>query len=103
MQEELPGDASTLIYLAKADAFGEARRCLERIVVPPAVWREAVEDAEQLAYPDVPRIRRAEDEGFVLRVELDDELQAVAGTIATEHRLGVGESEVLALGLRRGR
>ncbi len=102
-KEELPGDASTLIYLANANAFSDARRCLERIIAPPGVWREAVEDAERLAYPDVPRIRGAVEDGFVLRVELDDDAQLLAGTLATEHRLGVGESEVLALGLDTGR
>ncbi len=102
-QEELPGDASTLIYLAKADDFPTAAACIDRILVPPSVWREAVEDAEQLAYPDVPRIRAAAEVGFVSRVELDDEAQQLAGTIASEHRLGVGESEVLALGRDTGR
>lgn len=102
-QQELPGDASTLIYLAKADAFADARNCIDGILVPPSVWREAVEDAERLSYPDVPRIRSAADDGFVSRVELDDAARALAGTIATEHRLGVGESEVLALGRDAGR
>ena len=102
-QKELPGDASTLIYLAKADAFTEARSCIGGILVPPSVWREAVEDAERLSYPDVPRIRQAAEEGFLTRIDLDDATQALAGTIATEHRLGVGESEVLALGREGGR
>lgn len=102
-REELPGDASTLIYLAKADAFADARSCIGRILVPPSVWREAVEDAERLAYPDVPQIRVAAASDFVARVELDEIARAMAGTIATEHRLGVGESEVLALGRSVGR
>src|SRR2546428_1841531 len=103
MQEELPGDASTLIYLAKARAFADARTCIEGIVVPPSVWREAVEDGERLSYPDVPRIRAAAENGFLSRVELDDAARALAGAIATGHRLGVGESEVLALGRNAGR
>lgn len=102
-QEELPGDASTLIYLAKADAFADARSCIDGILVPPSVWREAVEDAERLSYPDVPRIRQAAEQGFLTRINLDDAARALAGTIATEHRLGVGESEVLALGRDAGR
>lgn len=102
-RQELPGDASTLIYLAKADAFTDAPGCIDRILVPPSVWREAVEDGERFSYPDVPRIRVAAEDGFVSRVELDDAAQALAGTIATEHRLGVGESEVLALGRGGGR
>jgi len=102
-QQELPGDASTLIYLAKADGFTDARSCIDGILVAPSVWREAVEDGERFNYPDVPRIRAAAEDGFVSRVELDEAAQALAGTIATEHRLGVGESEVLALGRGGGR
>lgn len=102
-REELPGDASTLIYLAKADVFEDARTCVDAILVPPGVWREAVEDAERLACPDMPRIRDAASSGFALRVELADEAKAAAAAIATEHRLGVGESEVIALGRDAGR
>ena len=101
--EEVPGAASSLIYLAKADAFSEAGRCVERIVVPPSVWREAVDDAERLEYPDVPRIRAAAETGLLVRVELEGTIQELAGAIATEHRLGVGESEVIALGRAAGR
>lgn len=100
---ELPGDASTLIYLAKADAFDDAQNCVDSILVPPGVWREAVEDAELLSYPDVPRIRAAASAGFVLPIQLEADDQDLAASIATEHRLGVGESEVLALGIDRGR
>lgn len=102
-EEELPGDASTLIYLAKADAFDAASSCISSILVPPAVWREAVEAGERLAYPDVPRIREAEANGWLRRIDLDDEDQSLAGTIAVEHRLGSGESEVLAVGQTTGR
>lgn len=101
--KQLRGDASTLIDLAKADAFTDARSCIDGIQVPPSVWRETVADAERLSYPDVPRIRQAAKEGFLTRIELDDAAQALAGTIATEHRLGVGESEALALGREDGR
>jgi predicted nucleic acid-binding protein len=102
-QEELPGDASTLIYLAKSDGFGEATRCVGGILVPPSVWREAVDDGERSGYSDVPRITHAEQAGFLRRVGLRDDIEAVAATIASQHRLGLGESEVLALGYRTGR
>lgn len=96
-EQELPGDASTLIYLAKADAFEAASFCIATILVPVAVWREAVDAGERFGYPDVPRIRDAEGAGWVRRVDLGDDEQAMAGTIAAEHRLGLGESEVLAV------
>lgn len=102
-EQELPGDASTLIYLAKADAFEAASFCVPGILVPSAVWREAVETGERFEYPDVPRIRGAEAAGLLRRIDLGEDEQAVAATIAAEHRLGLGESEVLAVGQRIGR
>lgn len=95
--EELPADASTYIYLARADAFAEAARCIAALLAPPSVWREAVDQGEQADYPDVSRIRDAAADGFVKRVELSSSDDALAATIATQHRLGLGESEVLAL------
>jgi predicted nucleic acid-binding protein len=94
---ELPGDASTLIYLAKADVFEAAARCVGVILVPPAVWRESVEDGERLGYPDAAKIRRAEERSQLRRVHLSSRQEAAAATIADTHRLGLGESEVLAL------
>jgi predicted nucleic acid-binding protein len=102
LPDEVPGDASTLIYLAKADAFEAAASCVPTILVSPGVWRESVEAGEELGYPDVPRIRTAEATGSVRRVELSTIEAAAAGTIASHHRLGLGESEVLALA-RTGR
>lgn len=102
LPDEVPGDASTLIYLAKADVFQAAASCVPTILAPPSVWRESVEAGEELGYPDVPRIRTAEATGSVRRVELSTADAAAAGSIATHHRLGLGESEVLALA-RTGR
>jgi predicted nucleic acid-binding protein len=96
-QEDLPGDATTLIYLAKADGFDIAARCVRGILVPPSVWREAVEAGERRGYPDVARIRVAERAGFLRRIALHDAAEALSATIAGQHRLGLGESEVLAL------
>jgi predicted nucleic acid-binding protein len=104
MEEDIaPGDSSTLIYLAKADAFGEVANCLAAILVPPAVWREAVEAGERRGAPEVTRIRSAEHAGFLRRIELDANLRQLADTIADEYRLGAGESEVLAVGATLGR
>jgi predicted nucleic acid-binding protein len=101
MEEELPGDASTLIYLAKSDSFALAARCVRAILVPPSVWRETVEAGQRVRAPEVPRILAME--GFLKRVELADADVRLAATIAAEHRLGRGESEVLALGRAYGR
>jgi len=100
-QEEIPVDATTLIYLGKADAFGEAVRAVRTFVASPAVWREAVDDAPERYIGDVRKIRAAEQEGAVKQVALGDRDRALASTIRANHRLGQGESEALALAHRR--
>ena len=101
--EEAPADASSLIYIAKADVFGGVARCVRKLLAPPAVWREAVVAGERVGAPEVPRIRSAEAASNVERVALSASEQRLARTIAAENRLGSGESEVLAIGLRLGR
>ena len=97
MERKLPADASSLIYLAKADAFEEVALCVQMIQVPPAVSREAVEEGERIGAPEVPRIHDALDAGALERVALSAAQSRLAGTIAAENRIGSGESEVLAL------
>jgi len=97
MEGELPADSSSLIYLAKADAFEEVARCVGTIQVPPAVWREAVEEGERIGAPEVPRICAALESGSLRHLALSAEQARLAATIAGEHRIGSGESEVLAL------
>jgi predicted nucleic acid-binding protein len=101
--EEAPADASTLIYIAKANAFGEVAQCVRRMFVPPAVWREAVVEGDRVGAADVPQIRAAEAAGGIERVELSDSDLGLAGMIAVQNRLGSGESEVLAIGSSLGR
>jgi predicted nucleic acid-binding protein len=98
-QEELPADASTLIYLAKADAFDEAAACVSRILVPPSVWREAVDEGERIGALEVPRIRAAAEAGVLARVDPSEAELARASALAAQYRLGAGESEVLALAM----
>lgn len=96
-REAYPADASSLIYIAKADAFEEIMSCIEAIAAPPSVWREAVEAGERIGAPEVPRIRKAEARGSLRRVSLEEGQVTLAAWIASEHRLGQGESEVLAV------
>lgn len=96
-REAYPADASSLIYIAKADAFEEIMSCIEGIDVPPGVWREAVDAGERIGAAEVPRIRDAEARRFLKRLSLDEDQVTLAASIASEHRLGRGESEVLAL------
>lgn len=100
--KEVPGDASTPIYLAKADAFTEASLCIGTILVTPSVWREAVEEGERVGAPEVGRIRAAQERGLLRRVELSPETEAEAETTRASHRLGLGEREVIALGREVG-
>lgn len=96
-----PTDASSLIYLAKAEAFEPVRACVGRLVVPPSVWRESVAAGERMGAFEVARIRLAQEDGIVKRVELSERFGVRAREIAARYLLGSGESEVLALG-RRG-
>ncbi|MFN0153116.1 MAG: hypothetical protein ACKVUT_01895 [Gaiella sp.] len=99
----LPADATCLIYIAKIDAFELAGRCVPRLLVPPAVWRESVVDAERLGYTDAQRIRAAEQTGIVHSVALDAETGRRAADLASSWRIGQGESETLALARDVGR
>src|SRR6266849_1657170 len=102
MEEGIPGDASTLIYLAKANVFERAHQCVSTILVSPSVWREAVDQGERIGALEIPRIRAAADAGSLRLVELSEREEALASAIAGADRLGAGESEVLALATRIG-
>lgn len=102
MEEGIPGDASTLIYLAKANVFECVQQCVSTILIPPSVWREAVDEGERIGALEVPRIRAAADAGSLQHVPLSEAEEALAAAIAGADRLGPGESEVLALALRVG-
>jgi predicted nucleic acid-binding protein len=100
--DEEPADASTIIYIAKAAAFGEVALCVPRLLIPPAVWHEAVVEGDRIGAFEVPRIRAARTAGTLQAVDLSASETRLAATIAAQHRLGRGESEVLAVGNRTG-
>lgn len=102
MEDGFAADASTLIYLAKTDAFAEASEVLGVIRVTSAVWEEAVRAGEAKGAPDVARIRQALEDGHVRLVELGDREQTQAEALASRGRLGRGESETLGLVARNG-
>lgn len=91
----LATDSSSLIYMAKADAFETVATFVDELIAPPAVWREAVETGERKGFRDAAAIREAERRGWLRRIELGDDDRRVAGDLATRYRLGQGESEVL--------
>lgn len=98
----MPADASTIIYLAKADAFGPAATCMGEIIVGSAVWRESVEAGERRGAIEVARIRVAAESGHLKRIALSATAEAKSREIAKRYALGSGESEVLALARRGG-
>lgn len=93
----IPTDASALIYLAKADVFALASRCLGALAIPPSVWIEVVEAGKPKDVDELARIRLAERDGFLVHVGLTERIRARSSVIKAEHSLGSGESEVLAL------
>jgi predicted nucleic acid-binding protein len=101
--EEIPADATTLIYLAKARAYDVITASQLTLLVPTGVWREAVEDGEAAGYMDAAAIREAERASRVRRLELVADQEQRASEIASTHRLGQGESEALAAAEPGGR
>ena len=93
----VPADTSTLIYLAKADLFREVPSCFGTIVVPDAVWTEAVEAGERVGRTDPSRIRTAAAQGWLRKAAPEARTMMAAHDIATRYGLGRGESQVIAV------
>jgi predicted nucleic acid-binding protein len=96
-----PVNASSLIYLAKANALRVAAEYLGTLLVPPAVWREAVEAGEKRGRPDAAAIRIALEHGVVRHTPLVQKESERAERIARAFGIGAGESQVLTLGAER--
>lgn len=92
----IPIDASTLIYLAKADALKDAFGIVGPLAVPPAVWMETVEAGERKGAAEAAVLRVASDRGLLVRIPLDRSASRRATTLARVHRIGRGESQVMA-------
>lgn len=95
-------DASSVIYLAEADALRDAAVLVGALLVPPAVWREAVEAGERRGQLDQVSIRSARDQGLLHVLELDPEIEKRAIEIKRRRRIGFGESQVLAIAKQGG-
>jgi predicted nucleic acid-binding protein len=96
MRDGILSDASSVIYLAKADPLHDVGALLGALLVPPAVWRETVEAGESWGQLDKARIRSARDQGFLQLVELDPATERRAIEIRRRRRIGFGECQVLA-------
>lgn len=88
-------DASTLIHLAAIGRLGLLKEFYGKIVVPPSVWREVVEEGKGRA--GGVEVERAGQEGWI-------GIEAIADTplIQLLYRdLDAGEAEVIALAVDR--
>ncbi len=94
---EIPADASSMIYVAKANAVELLHRVFPRVDVPPAVWREAVIRGEEKGAPEVIRIRQAERRAWLRQTTLTPAQHRASRSLAAASRLGEGESQVIAV------
>jgi predicted nucleic acid-binding protein len=78
-------------------------RVVGTVAVTPAVWDEVVEEGRRIGAPEVERVEAAAASGLLTRVDRTPQLRKAAEGIAITHRLGRGESEVLALAGLDGR
>lgn len=92
-----PADASSVIYLAKANGIGPATRCLGPLLITPSVWIEVIEFGERRGATDVDVVHAGLASGFIRRMSLDPKQADRARRIENEFGLGIGESEVLAV------
>jgi predicted nucleic acid-binding protein len=88
-------DASTLIHLAALGRLGLLKEFYDKVVVPPSVWREVVEEGKGRA--GGVEVERARREGWI-------EVEAIAATPLVQllyRDLDAGEAEVIALAVDR--
>jgi predicted nucleic acid-binding protein len=96
-------DASALIYLAKADAFREAYLSVGAMLIAPAVWQEAVEAGIRRGVADPQTILSAQGAGWLRTIPIPPRVERLARALAERHRIGQGESQVLAIARRETR
>jgi uncharacterized protein len=84
-------DSSPLIHLAKIEALELISRLYSRILIPPAVWREVVEESD--GRPGAVEMQRAVVAGWMVKQAAKNE----ALVIALRQTLDNGEAEAIAL------
>ncbi len=88
-------DASTLIHLAKINRLALLKEFFECLTIPPAVWREVVEQGKGRA--GVHEIKRAHQAGWI-KVVTPTERALIK---LLQRDLDDGESEVIALAIEK--
>ena len=84
-------DSSPLIHLAKIEALELISRLYSRILIPPAVWREVVEESD--GRPGAVEMQRAVAAGCMVQRAAKNETLV----IALRQTLDNGEAEAIAL------
>ncbi len=97
-------NAGPLIWLAKNNILPILRKMYSHIIVPEAVYEEAVTRGLEGGFKDAQVIRAAVEEGWIEVCKTDGQL--VNRVLSVEKRLGVelgeGERGVIALALEKG-
>jgi uncharacterized protein len=84
-------DSSPLIHLAKIEALELISRLYSRVLIPPAVWREVVEESD--GRPGAVEMERAVAAGWMVKQAAKNEILV----IALRQTLDNGEAEAIAL------
>jgi predicted nucleic acid-binding protein len=84
-------DSSPLIHLAKIEALELISRLYSRILIPPAVWREVVEESD--GRPGAAEMQKAVAAGWMVKRAAKNETLV----IAFRQTLDNGEAEAIAL------
>ena len=84
-------DSSPLIHLAKIEVLEPISRLYSRILIPPAVWREVVEESD--GRPGAVEMEKAVAAGWMVKQAAKNETLV----IALRQTLDNGEAEAIAL------
>jgi len=90
-------NASPLIYAAKIGFLEVMVKLYEKILIPSAVYNEAVEKGVEKKAADALVIEEAIREGQIQVVELDERARAEIQILAKMHNISIGEAEAIAL------
>lgn len=87
-------NSSPLIHLAASGNFALLHEFYEEVWIPPAVWREVVEEGRQR--PGAAEVRDAAEQGWTRVVSLHDDLLVKS----LRRELDEGEAEAIALAVQ---
>jgi len=97
-------DAGPLIWLGKCDILHLLKKLYSKIVIPEAVYEEALIRGLEKGYEDAQVIKKAIEEGWIRVYKISKQFTEMVGGVETRLgiELGIGEREAIALALERG-